>query len=255
MPTSFELSGKRAIITGSSRGLGFAIAERFLAAGAQVMISSEDANACEEAVRLLSDKGYTASYVKCDVTSEQDLEALVQTTSGKFGGLDILVANAGISGAMTGSLDLESYQSVMAINIESVVKLCRLAIPEIQKNDKGSIVLMSSLAGLRGNRALGAYALSKAALSQLARNLAIEYGEDNIRGNAIAPGFIRTDLAKKLLENESFMEMRMRNTPLRRPGEPEEVAAAAQFLASDASSFITGQTLVVDGGTLITDGS
>jgi NAD(P)-dependent dehydrogenase (short-subunit alcohol dehydrogenase family) len=158
---------------------------------------------------------------------------------------------------MSGTVDVtpDDYQRVMSVNLDSIVRLCGLVIPHLKARGGGSIVLMSSIAGLRGNKALGPYALSKAALAQLARNLAVEFGPDNIRANAIAPGFIRTALAEPLLANEDFMARRMQNTPLRRPGEPEEVAGAALFLASPAGAFVTGQTLVVDGGTLITDGN
>jgi NAD(P)-dependent dehydrogenase (short-subunit alcohol dehydrogenase family) len=174
-----------------------------------------------------------------------------------FGGLDILVCNAGISGPMQGSTnpDPAAYRRVMSVNLDSVVQLCGFALPHLKARGGGSIILMSSIAGLRGNKALGPYAISKAALAQLARNLAVEHGPDNVRANALAPGFIRTDLAAALLADEAFMARRMQNTPLRRPGEVREVAGAALFLASPAGAFVTGQTLVVDGGTMITDGN
>jgi NAD(P)-dependent dehydrogenase (short-subunit alcohol dehydrogenase family) len=156
---------------------------------------------------------------------------------------------------MSGTLasDPAEHRQIMAVNLDSVVQLCRLAVPHLRSQGGGSVLLLSSLAGLRGNKSLGSYALSKAALSQLARNLAVELGPDNIRANAIAPGFIRTELAAPLLADEAFMARRLANTPLRRAGEPIEVAASALFLASRAGAFITGQTLVIDGGTLITD--
>ena len=143
----------------------------------------------------------------------------------------------------------------MSLNLDSVVELCGLAVPHMLARGGGSIILLSSIAGMRGNKTLGSYALSKAALAQLARNLAVEFGPDGIRANALAPGFIRTELAAPLLADATFMARRMQNTPLRRVGEPEEVAGAALFLASGAGAFVTGQTIVVDGGTLITDGN
>jgi NAD(P)-dependent dehydrogenase (short-subunit alcohol dehydrogenase family) len=253
----FSLSGLTAIVTGSSRGLGFAIADIFSSAGCSVMISSEDAQSAEQAALQLASRGQAVAWRKCDVSSEGDQQALVQETVSRFGGLDILVANAGIAGSMSGTAGVsgKEHRRIMAINLDSVVELCGLAAPHLQARGGGSIILMSSIAGLRGNKALGSYALSKAALSQLARNLAVEYGPDNIRANAIAPGFIRTDLAAPLLADQAFMARRMQNTPLRRPGEPIEVASAAWFLASRAGAFVTGQTIVVDGGTLITDGN
>jgi NAD(P)-dependent dehydrogenase (short-subunit alcohol dehydrogenase family) len=254
----FDLTGKVAIITGGTRGLGLAIAEAYLDAGASVMICSEDAPACEGAKARLQGQFHDRVAARaCDVTSQTDQRALVDDTLSRFGGLDILVANAGIPDPMKGSLactDAE-YRKVMSVNLDSVVQLCGLAVPPLRARGGGSIVLMASLAGLRGNRMLGVYALSKAALIQLARNLAIEFGPDNIRANAIAPGFIRTDLAAGLLGDQAFMARRMQNTPLRRPGEPHEVAGAALFLAGRGGAFVTGQTLVVDGGTLVTDGS
>lgn len=253
----FDLTGKAAVVTGSSRGLGFEIARAFAEAGARVMISSEDAAACAMAQQSLADLGVAVSWRKCDVTTADDQSSLIEAVIDEFGGLDILVANAGISGPMSGTADIDRqvYSKVMAVNLDSVVRLCDLALPHMRARGGGSIILMASLAALRGNRSLGVYALSKAALAQLARNLAVQQGAENIRANAIAPGFIRTDLAAPLLADAAFMARRMQNTPLRRPGEPFEVAGAAVFLASAAGGFVTGQTLVVDGGTLITDGS
>ena len=254
---TFSLAGKTAIVTGSSRGLGYAVAEAFAAAGARVMISSEDSAACADAHGRLARAGVDVRWFKCDVTNEAEQRALVETTVKEFGGLDIVVANAGIAGPMQGTCEAEpgDHARVMAINLDSVVRLCGFALPHLKARGGGSIILMSSIAALRGNRTLGSYALSKAALAQLARNLAVEHGPDNIRANAIAPGFIRTELAAPLLADEAFMSRRMQNTPLRRPGEPAEVAGAALFLASPAGAFVTGHTLVVDGGTTITDGN
>ena len=258
MGNLFDLTGKVALITGSTRGLGRAIAEAYLQAGARVVVSSEDAAACAATeAELNSNWKNRFIAVTCDVTFDEQQKVLLDTAVSRFGGLDILVANAGISDGFTGSLasSRPDYERVMDVNLGTIVRLCGMAIPELRRRGGGSIVLMSSLAAMRGNRSLGPYALAKAGLAQLARNLAVEYGSDNIRANAIAPGFIRTELAKPLLANTQFMQRRMQNTPLRRPGEPAEIAGPAVFLASAAGAFVTGQTLVVDGGTLITDGS
>lgn len=252
----FGLRGKVALVTGSSRGLGLASAEALLAAGAKVMISSEEADACAEASRRLARPESELRWRRCDVTDAAQQHSLVEETVQGFGGLDIVVANAGIGPASPTLETIEAdYRRVMAVNIDSVVQLCTLAVPHLKARGGGSIILMSSIAGLRGNKSLGVYGLTKAALAQLARNLAVEHGPDNVRANAIAPGFIRTDLAAALLADESFMVRRMQNTPLRRPGEPNEVAGAVLFLASPAAAFVTGHTLVVDGGTLVTDGN
>jgi NAD(P)-dependent dehydrogenase (short-subunit alcohol dehydrogenase family) len=254
----FDLTGKVAIITGSTRGLGRAIAEAYLIAGASVVISSEDADACrtaESQLGLLAPGRVVA--LKCDVRSTAEQRALIECAIARFGGLDILVANAGIADRFSGSVatSREDHENIMATNLHSVVSLCGMAIPALKARGGGSIILMSSLAALRGNRAIGPYALTKAALTQLARNLAVEFGPDNIRANALAPGFINTDLAAPLLTNAEFMTRRMQNTPLRRPGEPHEVAGPALLLAGAGGAFISGQTLVIDGGSLVTDGN
>ena len=253
----FGLSGKTAIVTGGARGLGLAIARAFGRAGASVIIAGEDDAEGQKALASLQADASDAMWLCCDVTKEIDQTALVEQAIARFGAIDILVANAGVAGTSRGSapFDPGDYRRVMAVNLDSVAQLCALVLPHMQASGGGSIILMASLAGLRGNRSLGAYALSKAALAQLARNLAVEFGSGNIRANALAPGFIRTDLAMPLLADPAFMERRMRSTPLGRPGEPEEVAGAALFLASRAGAFVTGQTLVIDGGTLITDGN
>lgn len=252
MNALFDLSGKRALVTGSTRGIGRAIAEAFIAAGAQVVISSEDAADTARAAAELGQPG-----LPCDVADDAALARLLDGTLAALGGLDILVCNAGITGAPGpfASIDMDDYARVMAINLRSQVVLANLALPHIAAQQNGAVILISSLSALRGNGQINAYALAKAGVSQLARNLAVEWGPRGVRANAIAPGFIATDLSKPLLENAAFMSRRMAMTPLRRPGTVQEVAGAALFLASAAGGFVTGQTLVVDGGTVITDGS
>lgn len=248
----FDLSGKGAIVTGSTRGIGRAIAEALIAAGARVIISSEDAADTQRVAAELGMPGVT-----CDVSDALALERLAAEGEAALGGLDILVCNAGITG-QAGSfadLDMADYARVMAINLTAQVVLCNHALPRIARRGGGAVVLMSSLSGLRGNGRISAYALSKAGVAQLARNLAVEWGPRNVRVNAISPGFIATELSQPLLGNAEFMTRRMAMTPLRRPGSPEEVAGAAVFLASPAGAFVNGHNLVVDGGTLITDGS
>lgn len=247
-----DLSGKVAIVTGSTRGIGRAIAEALAAAGARVVISSEDPVATQEVARELGQLGIT-----CDVTDDEALARLVDDTVEELGALDILVCNAGITGSPGpfAGIDMADYARVMALNLRSHVVLCNLALPHIAARGGGAAILMASLSGLRGNGRINAYSLSKAGVAQLARNLAVEWGPRNIRVNAISPGFIATELAASLLADEAFMARRMAMTPLRRPGKPEEVAGAALFLASPAGAFVSGHNLVVDGGTLITDGS
>jgi NAD(P)-dependent dehydrogenase (short-subunit alcohol dehydrogenase family) len=248
----FDLTGKSAIVTGSTRGIGRAIAEGLIGQGARVVISSEDAGDTMRVAAELSMPGQP-----CDVTDDAALAALVDRAVAEFGGLDVLVCNAGITGKAGpfADLDMADYARVMAINLTSQVSLCNLALPKIAARGGGAAVLVSSLSGLRGNGRINAYALAKAGVAQLARNLAVEWGPRGVRVNAISPGFIATELSGLLLADEVFMARRMAMTPLRRPGTPQEVAGAAVFLASDAGAFVTGHNLVVDGGTLMTDGS
>lgn len=252
MKTLFDLSGKRAIVTGSTRGIGRVIAEALIAAGAQVIISSENSDDTQVAAEELGQTG-----IACDVADDAALEHLVAGAIAAMGGIDILICNAGITGhhGPLSTIDMDDYARVMAINLRSQVVLANLCLPHIAASQSGSVILIASISALRGNGAIGAYALAKAGVAQLARNLAVEWGPRGVRTNAIAPGFIATDLAKPLLEDPEFMKRRMQMTPLRRPGRVEEVAGAAVFLASPAGGFVNGQVLVIDGGTVITDGS
>lgn len=252
----FDLSDRQALVTGGQRGLGLAIATALASHGATVWICSEDGPGCEAAAADLQAQGMAVHAIACDVTDRAGLAGMVDRITAT-GPLDILVCNAGVAphaGPITTASDAD-WQATMTINLQSVLWLAGLVLPGMAAAGGGSMIIMSSIAGLRGNKALGLYALSKAANAQLARNLAVEWGPSNIRVNAISPGFIRTDLARDLLANKIFMEGRMAMTPLRRPGEVTEVAGVAVMLASAAGGFITGQNIVVDGGTLITDGN
>lgn len=252
--SAFDLAGRTAIVTGSTRGIGLGIAQLFAEAGANVVVSSEDAADVAETQTVLAGQGYRVRGLACDVTDSDALAALVEGTRSAFGGIDILVCNAGITGE-AGSWSLDDFDRVMAINLRSMVALTGLALPHMAERGTGSVILMSSLSALRGNGSINAYALAKAGVAQLARNLAVQWGPKGVRVNAIAPGLIRTPLSEPLIASEAFMERRLQMTPLRRIGEVEDIAATALFLASDAGRFITGQQIAVDGGTSITDGS
>lgn len=256
-PALFDLTGRTAIITGGTRGIGYAIAAALGAAGADIVLSSEDADDVRRAEQELGRRGASAIGFACDVADDAAQAMLVERAVDRFGRLDILVCNAGVAGrpGPLADADMADFDRVMAINLRSMVVLAGLSLPRIAAGGGGSVILLSSIAGLRGNGAIGAYALAKAGVAQLARNLAVEWGPRGVRVNAISPGLIRTGFSDALIADAAFMARRMAMTPLRRPGEPHEVAGAALFLASDAGGFVTGHNLVIDGGTLVSDGS
>lgn len=251
---AFDLAGRTAIITGATRGIGLGIAQALAAAGANVVVSSEDGADVAATTATLTGEGHNVHGIACDVTDQAALEALVQGTLAAFGGIDILVCNAGITGD-AGSWALDDFDRVMAINLRSMVALTSLSLPHIAAHGGGSVILMSSLSALRGNGAINAYALAKAGVAQLARNLAVQWGPKAVRVNAVAPGLIRTPLSEPLMADPGFMERRLGMTPLRRVGEVADIAELCLFLASPRSSFITGQQIAIDGGTSITDAS
>lgn len=250
----FDLSGKVALITGSTKGIGKAIATRLAEHGAQVVISSRNQDACEEVATSLRKAGHSAIALACNINYKEQLQALVSKTKEHYGRIDVLVCNAAVNPYFGPSQQIpdESFDKVMHANIGSVHRLCQLVIPGMADNGGGSVIIVSSIGGLKGTESLGAYAISKAADMQIARNLAVEWGPKNVRVNCIAPGLVRTDFARALWENPKIYEATVSKYPLRRIGEPDEIAGAAVFLASAAGSFTTGQTIVIDGGGTIT---
>jgi NAD(P)-dependent dehydrogenase (short-subunit alcohol dehydrogenase family) len=247
----FDLTGQVAVITGSTKGIGRAIAEEMARAGSKVVISSRKADACEEVAAAIRKEGGEAIAIPCHIGRRGDCEALIAKTREKWGKIDALVCNAAINpyyGPMTGVAD-DVFTKVMETNVRSNLWLANLVHPEMAARRDGSIIIVSSIGGLKGTDILGIYAISKAADMQLARNLAVEWGPENIRVNCIAPGLVRTDFARALWEDPVRYRKTTRDNPLQRIGEPDEIAGAAVFLAAPAGSFVTGQTLVVDGGT------
>ncbi|ACI97987.1 SDR family NAD(P)-dependent oxidoreductase [Rhodospirillum centenum] len=253
----FDLTGKVALITGSSRGIGRAIAEEYARAGARVVISSRKLDVCEQvrdAINAEHGAG-RAIAVACNIGRKEDLERLVAETKAAFGQIDILVANAAINpvyGPLAAVSD-DAWDKIMGTNLRSTWWLCNMVMPEMAERKGGSVIVLSSIAGLRGNPVIGAYGISKAAEAALVRNLAVEYGRAGVRINAIAPGIIETDFAKALTDNPEIAKATMRKTPLGRFGRPVEIAGVALMLASPAGGYLTGQTLVVDGGATIGD--
>ncbi len=250
MANLFDLTGHVAVITGSSRGIGRAIAERMAEHGAKVVISSRKADACEEVAEAIRGKGGEPLVVPCNIGRKEELQALVDATLKSWGRIDTLVCNAAVNpyfgpGA---SIPDDAWDRVMASNIRSNHWLCNMVLPGMAERGGGSVIIVSSIAGLRGTATLGAYGISKAADMQLARNLAVEWGPKGIRANCIAPGLVRTDFARALWEDPENLKRRTRDTPLKRIGEPDEIAGAAVFLAAASGRFMTGQTMVIDGG-------
>ncbi len=253
----FDLKGQVALITGAAKGLGRAMAQTFAAQGAAVVLADMDGTSCEDAAKELRAEGAEAIAFCCDVSNPGDIARLIEASISWRGRVDTLVCNAGIqgpAGPLTNADDSD-WQKVFNINLRAAVRLVQGLVPGMAERGTGSVILMSSIAGLRGNKSIGLYGLTKAAVAQLARNLAVEWGPSGVRVNAISPGLIRTPLSTGLMKDEAFMQRRLSMTPLRRVGEPHEIAGVAAMLASRAGAFITGQNLVVDGGTLISDGS
>jgi NAD(P)-dependent dehydrogenase (short-subunit alcohol dehydrogenase family) len=251
----FDLTGKVAIVTGSSRGIGRAIAEALAEHGAKVVISSRKAPACQEVADALNGKHGegTAIVVPASISSKEELQTLVDETKRQLGRIDVLVCNAASNpyyGPMAGISD-EQFRKILDNNVIANHWLIAMAAPEMLERGEGSIVIVSSIGGLTSSTMIGAYNISKAADFQLARNLAAEFGPKGVRVNCIAPGLVRTDFARALWENPETLKAVTRSTPLRRIGEPHEIAGAAVFLASPASTFMTGQTIVVDGGSTV----
>ena len=253
----FDLTGKVAVVTGSSRGIGKAIAMRLAEHGARVVVSSRKQDACEAVVaEINAAHGERAIAVAASISSKDALEALVEETNRRLGSIDILVCNAASNpyyGPMAGISD-DQFRKILDNNVLSNHWLVQFVAPQMIERKDGVIVIVSSIGGLKASSVIGAYNVSKAADMQLARNYAEEYGPHNVRVNCIAPGLIRTDFAKALWENPQTLKSATAATPLRRIGEPDEIAGAAVFLASAAGRFTTGHTLVVDGGQTIFGG-
>lgn len=249
---SFDPDGKIAIVTGSSRGIGRAIAEAFAQAGARVVISSRRQAACETVAEAINVQHGPdrAIAIAASISEKSTLQALVETTCAKFGQIDILVCNAASNpyyGPMAGISD-DQFRKIFENNVLASHWLINLVAPEMVQRRDGVIIIISSIGGLIGSDVIGAYNISKAADLQLVRNLAVEFGPHNVRVNAIAPGVIRTDFAKALWEDAAAEAALRKATPLGRIGEPDEIAGAAVFLAASAGRYISGQTIIVDGG-------
>lgn len=251
----FDLSGKIALVTGASSGMGKAIAEAMGLHGARVVVSSNDVEGCHATVRDFTEKGIAAHAIPCDMGRPDEVDQLASKTLGALGHVDILVSCVGMApaGPFLGT-DAQTFETTLHLNLESAWHLTQQLLPGMMARREGVLIYLASIAAVRGNKNIGLYGVSKAGLVQMARNLAVEFGPHNIRANTISPGMIDTPFSKSLMEDELFMQKRLSLTPLRRVGTPAEIAGVSVMLASKAGAFITGQNIIVDGGTIISDG-
>jgi NAD(P)-dependent dehydrogenase (short-subunit alcohol dehydrogenase family) len=253
----FDLSNKVAVVTGSSKGIGRAIATALAEHGARVVISSRKPDPCAEVAAEINarcaDHTGEAIALPANIGIKEELQALVDQTRAHWGQIDVLVCNAAVNPYYGPAMDIPdgAFDKIMSSNIKSNHWLCQMVVPEMIERKDGSIMIVSSVGGLKASTVIGAYNISKAADFALVRNLAAEYGPHNVRVNAIAPGLIRTDFARALWENPDILKAATSTTPLRRIGEPDELAGVAVYLASRAGSFATGQNFIVDGGQTI----
>lgn len=250
----YDLKNKVAVVTGSTRGIGKATARALAEAGAKVVISSRKPEACSAVADEFTADALDAIGIACHVGRREQQQALVDETVKKWGQIDILVCNAAtnpVYGPMHTISD-DAFDVVMNTNVRSIFQLCNMVCPSMAERGYGAVVVISSIAAIRGDTVLGLYGISKVAETGLVRNLAVEWGPSGVRANAIAPGLVKTDFARALWEDPERLGKSEARTPLRRIGKPEEIAGVALFLASDAASFVTGQTIVADGGQTIT---
>jgi dehydrogenase/reductase SDR family protein 4 len=249
----FDLSGKVAVVTGSTRGIGKSIAEELARAGARVAVSSRKADACEQVRAEFEKQGYEVLAQPCNVSRKEELQALVDATRKRWGRIDIAVSNAASNPYYGPLADIpdDAFDKIFANNVKSVLWLAGMTLPGMAALGGGSYITVGSIGGIRASTVIGAYGMSKAADHHLVRNLAAEWGPRNVRVNAIAPGLIRTDFARALWEDEKRRKAREAETPLRRLGEPRDIGAIAVFLSSAAAAFVTGQVIVADGGVTI----
>ena len=252
MDNLFDLTGRTAIVTGGSRGIGRAICIRLAQHGARVVVSSRKLDACQLVVDEITAAGGTAMAHAASISRKEELQTLVDATTAAWGRIDILVCNAALNPYFgpAQAIPDDAYDRIMNGNVRSNLWLSQMTIPAMAERGDGSVIFVSSIGGFRGSASLGIYGVSKAADMQLARALAVEWGPQGVRVNSIAPGLVRTDFARALWEDPANLKRRTRDTPLQRIGEPDEIAGAAVFLASRASGFMTGQSIVVDGGVL-----
>jgi len=252
----FDLTGKNAIVTGASKGIGRSIAEHLARFGARVVISSRKLDACEEVAASIREQGGEAVAFSCNVGRKEEVEAIVPQAREAFGAIDIMVCNAAVNpyyGPLPEITD-EAYHKIMDSNVLSALWFARLVKDDMVARGGGSFIVVSSIGSLKGNAVLGAYGISKAADNQLVRSLAVEWGRHNIRVNALLPGLVKTEMARVLWDSPEGRQRIKERFPIPRAGDPDDLGPAAVFLASRAGAWMTGQTLVIDGGSTIMGG-
>jgi NAD(P)-dependent dehydrogenase (short-subunit alcohol dehydrogenase family) len=253
MQNPFDLTGQVAVITGSSKGIGRAAAQIMASLGAKIVVSSRKAEVCEEVAALIRKAGGEAIVIACNISRKEEIEQLVKGTLDRWGRIDTLVCNAAVNpyfGPLAGISD-DAFDKIMSSNIKSNLWLCNFALPHMVERGGGSVVIVSSIGGLRGSAQLGAYGISKAADMELTRCLAVEWSPKGVRVNCVAPGLVKTDFARALWEDPERLKRTVATAPLRRIGEPHEIGSVIAFLAAKASSFMTGTVVVADGGVTI----
>ena len=245
----WNLKGKKALITGGTKGIGLAIAEEFLSLDAEIFIVARNKNLIDEKINIWKEKGFSAFGSSKDLSKSEDRKSLVKEVEAKWGELNLLINNVGMNiRKKTIEFTAEEYEKILNTNLISAFELSRLFYPLLKKTGNANVVNLSSVAGLTHLRTGSPYAMTKAALVQLTKNLAVEWAEENIRANAIAPWYIDTPLVEHLMKNKEYYEEVINRTPMKRIGKPEEVASLAAYLCMDKASYITGQTIAVDGG-------
>ncbi|MEM9421676.1 MAG: SDR family oxidoreductase [Pseudomonadota bacterium] len=257
--TLFDLAGKNVIVTGASRGIGEAIARRMAQHGANVMVASRNVETCQEVASSINETEgrRAAAATACNISHREHLAALVEETNKQFGPVDVLVNNAAVNPAYGPSKDItdEQIDKIFDCNIKATHFLSHLCLPQMVERGGGAIVIISSISAFLGSSGIGMYGVSKAADLAVARNLAVEYGPKNIRINCIAPGIVKTYFAEALWKDPKIEKQVTETIPMRRFGEPDEIAGAAVFLASDAARWMNGQCVTIDGGTVVAAGS
>jgi len=253
----FDLTGKVAIVTGGSRGIGRSACENLAKAGAKVVVTSRKLDACEEVANKICDDGGEAIAIASSLGKQDQLKAMVDQTVDTWGKVDILICNAAINPYYGPLADLsnEIFDKMMHSNVRDNLFLCKQVLPGMAERKDGCIQIVSSVGGIRGNSVLGAYGMTKAADMALVRNLAVEWGKKNIRVNCIAPGLIKTDFARALWENPEMRKHLENMTPIGRIGEPDDIGLLITFLATNGGDFITGETIIADGGMSISQGA